>query len=75
MTTHLTAPAVADEKSWFKSSYSDDSAAACVEMAAFTRTPGAVGVRDSKDKAGPALLVPNAAWSSFITSVRSGDLA
>ena len=29
-----------------------------------------VGVRDSKDKTGPALVVPAAAWSSFVGMVK-----
>jgi hypothetical protein len=68
---------------WFKSSYSADTAncievayrkstyssdtANCVEVA--LRSP-AVGVRDSKDPALPALLFPSSAWSAFLGQVR-----
>jgi uncharacterized protein DUF397 len=62
---------VADESAWFKSSYSNDSGGACVEVANLTSQ---VGIRDSKDKQGPALLVPAGAWSSFVGLVRSGDV-
>jgi hypothetical protein len=32
---------------------------------------GRVGVRDSKDKTGPALVMPVAAWSAFLAGVCS----
>ncbi|MGW7349982.1 DUF397 domain-containing protein [Streptomyces sp. NPDC054784] len=67
MTTHLTAPDVADEAAWFKSSYSTDNGGACVEIAPL---PIAVGIRDSKDKSGPALVVPATAWTAFTTHLR-----
>ncbi|MFJ2956726.1 DUF397 domain-containing protein [Streptomyces sp. NPDC087270] len=63
-----TSPAIG-ATTWFKSSYSDGSGNNCVEVAPLTR---AVGVRDSKDKAGPALLVTPVAWASFVELVRSG---
>lgn len=40
---------------------------ACVEVAV---VPGHVGVRDSKDRSGPALVFPPSAWQAFV-----GDLA
>lgn len=40
-----------------------------MEIAALTQN---VGIRDSKDKQGPALLVTPSAWSSFLDLVRSG---
>ncbi|MBM7167165.1 DUF397 domain-containing protein [Streptomyces sp. G44] len=60
---------VAPEDAWFKSSYSNDTGGSCVEIAPLTNQ---VGIRDSKDKAGPALVVPAGAWSSFVSLVRSG---
>ncbi|WP_405538058.1 DUF397 domain-containing protein [Streptomyces sp. NBC_00075] len=69
--TKTTALEVADESAWFKSSYSNDSGGACVEIAACTDH---VGIRDSKDRTGPALLVPTAAWSSFVGLVCTGDV-
>lgn len=59
------------EDAWFKSSYSTQEAGACVEIANLTT---AVGVRDSKNKTGPALLIPAAAWDAFVSGVRTGRL-
>lgn len=52
---------------WRKSSYSGDNGGSCVEVA--TLTGGTVGVRDSKDPYGPALIFPAAAWTTFVTTV------
>ncbi|MCD9144376.1 DUF397 domain-containing protein [Streptomyces albireticuli] len=70
--TQLTALDLADETAWFKSSYSgDNTGAGCVSIAALT---GHVGIRDSKQHHGPALVVPTASWSAFIREVRAGRL-
>ncbi|GGZ23656.1 DUF397 domain-containing protein [Streptomyces avidinii] len=53
---------------WRKSSYSNTQGGDCVEVA--DHIPGAVPVRDSKDTAGPVILVGNAAWSAFVRHVR-----
>ncbi|MFE4519947.1 DUF397 domain-containing protein [Kitasatospora sp. NPDC056783] len=70
------------ELAWFKSSYSTNEDAACVEVAwrkssystnedaqcvEVADTPAAVHVRDSKDKTGPQLTVSPAAWQAFVT--------
>ncbi|MEU8327430.1 DUF397 domain-containing protein [Micromonospora sp. NPDC048839] len=39
----------------------------CVEVV--DNVPGIVGVRDSKDPAGPALLFGPVAWRAFVTEV------
>ncbi|WP_405878957.1 DUF397 domain-containing protein [Streptomyces sp. NBC_01136] len=70
MNTRLTAPDVAAEHLWKKSSHSDSQGGACVEIADLTAH---VGIRDSKDKRGPALLVTDATWSSFITGVKTDE--
>ncbi|GHF38884.1 DUF397 domain-containing protein [Streptomyces mashuensis] len=64
---------MAPEDAWVKSSYSEGTGNSCVEIA---RLPLAkqVGVRDSKDKAGAALVLTATAWSSFIDEVRTGHL-
>jgi len=62
---------IAPEGAWFKSSYSQNEGTVCVEIAHLTRTTE-VGIRDSKDKAGPALVVPAAAWAAFVNDVRRG---
>lgn len=67
--THGIATNVAPEAAWFKSSYSEANGTGCVEIAHLTRT-AEVGIRDSKDKTGPALVVPVAAWAEFVTEVR-----
>lgn len=51
---------------WFKSTYSGADKA-CVEVAFLG--DGTVGVRDSKNPTGPALVVDPAAWDSFLDSV------
>ncbi len=68
MTTHLTAPQLAPETAWFKSSYSDSQGGSCVEMA---NLPGLVGVRDSKDKTGPVLTFTPQQWSAFVDFVQN----
>lgn len=55
---------------WRKSSYSGGTGN-CVEIA--DDLPGVVGVRDSKDPDGPALVFTPGAWRSFIAEVRSGE--
>jgi hypothetical protein len=56
---------------WRKASYSAN-AGNCVEVAG--NLPGVVAVRDSKDPAGPALVLSSAQWRTFAASVKAGDL-
>lgn len=53
---------------WRKSSYSNGEGAECVEVA--DGLPDLVGVRDSKNPTGPALLFPAASWRAFIAAVK-----
>lgn len=55
---------------WRKSSYSNGTGGACVEVA--TIDDGRA-VRDSKNPGGPALQVPVAEWSAFTTAVCDDD--
>jgi hypothetical protein len=55
---------------WRKSSYSG-AAQNCVEVA--RDLPEAVGVRDSKDPGGPALVVTPHAWQAFAAKVKNGQ--
>jgi hypothetical protein len=71
--THRTAPALVTEGAWFKSSYSQESGNACVEVADLTPT-GRVAVRDSKDTSVPALVFPAESFAVFVTAVRGGSL-
>ncbi|WP_405095514.1 DUF397 domain-containing protein [Micromonospora sp. NBC_01412] len=45
----------------------------CVEVA--DNLTGMVGVRDSKDVAGPALVFAPASWSTFVDGVRVDALS
>lgn len=54
---------------WFKSTYSE-SGGQCVEVAFLGSD--LVGVRDSKDQHGPALIFTPAAWDAFTTGVLGG---
>ncbi|MFI2712316.1 DUF397 domain-containing protein [Micromonospora sp. NPDC018662] len=49
---------------WRKSTRSGASGGNCVEVA--DNLAGVVGVRDSKDPSGPALLFGPATWRSFV---------
>ncbi len=62
----------ADEARWFKSSYSgQDNGGGCVSAAALAEH---VGVRDSKQADGPAVLMPATAWAAFVNELRAGRL-
>ncbi|MFF0445985.1 DUF397 domain-containing protein [Streptomyces sp. NPDC004609] len=61
--THIPATETAAEDAWFKSSYSSGAGSSCVEIADLTDR---VGIRDSKDKQGAALVVPVASWARFV---------
>jgi hypothetical protein len=53
---------------WRKSSRSGSSGGQCVEVA--TNLPCMVGVRDSKDPAGPALVFTADEWRVFLGELR-----
>lgn len=55
-----------NDAGWFKSSYSQ-AGGDCVEIA---HLAGTVGVRDSKNPAGPALEFAPEEWDSFIEAVK-----
>ncbi|MEU0544488.1 DUF397 domain-containing protein [Nocardia sp. NPDC005978] len=54
---------------WFKSSYSRPNGE-CVEAAHLAE--GMVGVRDSKNPAGPALVFDGNAWDAFVSELKAG---
>lgn len=54
---------------WRTSSYSGGAGGNCVEVAA--NLPGIVAVRDSKDPAGPVLLLTRAQWREFTGRLRA----
>ncbi|WP_405164985.1 DUF397 domain-containing protein [Nocardia sp. NBC_01499] len=55
---------------WFKSSYSNQGGD-CVEIAHIAE--GMVGVRDSKNPTGPALVFTSSAWDAFIVGAQTGQ--
>lgn len=57
---------------WFKSTRST-ATRECVEVAFLDG--GAVGVRDSKNPSGPALVFTPAEWDAFTSSVHNGGFA
>ena len=59
------------ELQWFKSSHSGSSGD-CVEVA--WAADQWIGVRDSKNPAGSALVFTSAAWRAFTAGVRGGLL-
>lgn len=56
---------------WHKSSYSNGSGGACLEVAEVDGRHRAV--RDSKHPTGPALTFTAAEWSAFTAGVRAGE--
>lgn len=59
------------DRDWFKSSRSSSNAN-CVEVRFAGHAVGvrAVGVRDSKDRSGPALAFAAPAWTSFLSGLK-----
>jgi hypothetical protein len=55
---------------WRKSSRSGNSGN-CVEVA--RNLPGAVAVRDSKDRGGPVLVVTPAQWRTLTAGIKAGE--
>lgn len=56
-----------DRAAWRKSSRSSASGSDCVEI---VEVADVIGVRDSKDPAGPVLLFSPYSWTSFTTGLR-----
>jgi hypothetical protein len=56
---------------WKKSSRSADNGGNCVEVA--SNLPGIVGVRDSKNPTGPALVFSHSEWSAFLSDVKDRE--
>jgi hypothetical protein len=54
---------------WRVSSRSNSGGGNCVEVGALADGSGRVAVRDSKDRTGPALVFPRAAWSAFLAAL------
>ncbi|MFC4584741.1 DUF397 domain-containing protein [Sphaerisporangium corydalis] len=56
---------------WITSSHSGSNGGNCVEVATLSNRRR--GVRDSKNSAGPALVVTGPAWDAFIRSLDNDD--
>ncbi|MFD4320467.1 DUF397 domain-containing protein [Streptomyces sp. NPDC058548] len=72
----MTAPLKATDLTagWFKSSYSGNDNNQCVEANDVRASHGGVAIRDSKNPAGPVLLLPAVAFSTFIAAAATGEL-
>ncbi|MGA4861664.1 DUF397 domain-containing protein [Streptomyces lavendulocolor] len=55
---------------WRKSTYSNGEGGNCLEV--LDDLPGVVPVRDSKNPAGPVLVVTAPAWRAFVEGVSAG---
>lgn len=53
---------------WRTSSYTHGNGGACVEVGNADR---AIVVRDTKDRAGQALIFPTASWRAFATALKT----
>jgi hypothetical protein len=58
------------QATWRKSRHSGQTQN-CIEVA--DDLPGVVGVRDSKNPDGPALVLTPGAWRAFVAGVKSGE--
>lgn len=58
------------QATWRKSSNSGGDGGMCVEVAG--NLPGIVAVRDSKDPAGPALILDPNNWTAFLDHLKAG---
>jgi hypothetical protein len=59
---------------WRKSSRSSEQGGQCVEVAALRRSERAIGLRDSKDPAGPVLAFTPSEWNTFLARAKSGAI-
>ncbi|MGW2250073.1 DUF397 domain-containing protein [Kitasatospora sp. NPDC001660] len=59
------------ELAWFKSSYSSNEGAQCIEVA---ETANVIHVRDSKDKSGPQLAFEPTAWKAFVEFAATAEV-
>jgi hypothetical protein len=67
----ISQPADLSRAEWRKSSHSNGSGGACVEVA--RNLPGTVAIRDSKNPQGAALVFTPADWKAFLSGVRNGE--
>lgn len=73
--SHLESPMITpdlDRAVWRKSSRSSASGSDCVEVA---EVADVIGVRDSKDPAGPVLLFSPHSWTTFTMGLRDAMIS
>ena len=58
---------------WRKASYSNGNGGDCVEVT--NLDSGRRAVRDSKNPAGPALILSPVQWAAFTTGIRTGEFS
>ncbi|KUF19761.1 DUF397 domain-containing protein [Streptomyces silvensis] len=63
-------PDFLDAAAWRKSSHSNQDGGECIEIT--HDFEGLVPIRDSKNPAGPALILSAPAWGAFIDGVKAG---
>ncbi|WP_079127477.1 DUF397 domain-containing protein [Streptomyces sp. TP-A0874] len=66
--TKRTIPNAAALTGWRKSSYSSGDGGSCVEI--LDNYPSGIPVRDSKTPDGPAMVVPEVAWLTFVATIK-----
>ncbi|MDT3396376.1 DUF397 domain-containing protein [Streptomyces sp. B1866] len=70
---NATQPVDLSAATWRGSTYSNGSGGQCLQIA--DDLPAVVPVRDSKDPGRAPLVFESAAWSSFVTTVKRGNLS
>lgn len=70
-TMNPTAPADLSTATWRKSTRSSGGGSNCVEVA---HLPGLIAIRDSKNPAGPALIITSVAFRKLADGIRRGTL-
>jgi hypothetical protein len=66
-----TAPADLSTATWRKSTRSSGGGSNCVEVA---HLPGLIAIRDSKNPAGPALIITHSVFRELADAIRRGTL-
>lgn len=60
---------------WQVSSYTSGNGGNCYEVGRDPGRPGVVLLRDTKDRQGPVLEYPRAAWGQFLAGIKAGDFS